>query len=887
MANPLTGDFDAVVQVAVRQINGLLATLHQNGASTTPPLKLLHGVRARVGDVSRRDTEVAAFGDWALTFERARPAGPLGPLRAELVAGAPPGTARRLETAFATFGEVFELPPPDVVRGTATLQVSTVRISVAEGSTSEVIIHADVRGQYEPDSGTAALPATVNGEVRAVYEVQKIANGLRTRLLIRPSPHDQKIEFIPTPGSGLTDADALRIAAQVRKVLRESISLVPVDLPERFPFVDFKAVGSTANAAVALPLQRSNRPPPPGGIQEISQSFVGDSGFAFGVSEEYVRGLIDVDAIRARITQRTIGLDIDLPSLWTDVRVVTYGLRFSSGPTLTFQAGAIEIAGRVEVETTSLAPNGFVKFRQPVTLSVDVATQQVELITAGPPDVDESWFIPHNTAVNVVNAEIATALADNADAVRDVFESASTDLTTALRTFELSAAATYTQLEISPHGVIARGEISSAGRIAPVVRIGETDVGRALTAFQSWIPGGRIDRFVWSWLEYPADQPTVLSGVAKSATETNRFVLEKPPGITGTSQICLRVIGERLRPDGRTESVVDGSTCEIAEPVMGLPAPAWWEPVLVPLWMPDIPESARLSDNIAAHITVQNDRPQQAMTQNTIVFFADWRSSTPFDALVEALRRVRHQAALALFVIVPEGSFDSSRREFEARFRSFPAAISTRAQVAEDVDGGWSRTFDVGVMPALFMMNARGEFVWKAAGDLDPATLAAALDERIVPAPGLRFRPLRMHVRVGDRAPDVDFRDVRGDDGSLHRLFGHSLLFTFWQSSSTPCLTELRRLQALQNADPRRAPLIVAFHSGRQRQGLDDLCKEQGLSMRMVHDPEQRVARKFGVRCWPTTITIGGDGLIEHIQLGIPPDRGRNRDDRASGQPAP
>ena len=33
MPNNLTGDFEAVVQVSIRQLNGLLATLHQNGAT--------------------------------------------------------------------------------------------------------------------------------------------------------------------------------------------------------------------------------------------------------------------------------------------------------------------------------------------------------------------------------------------------------------------------------------------------------------------------------------------------------------------------------------------------------------------------------------------------------------------------------------------------------------------------------------------------------------------------------------------------------------------------------------------------------------------------------------------------------------------------------------
>jgi hypothetical protein len=50
MASNLTGDYEAVVQVSTRQINGLLATLHQNGAQENAPLKLVHSATLRVGD---------------------------------------------------------------------------------------------------------------------------------------------------------------------------------------------------------------------------------------------------------------------------------------------------------------------------------------------------------------------------------------------------------------------------------------------------------------------------------------------------------------------------------------------------------------------------------------------------------------------------------------------------------------------------------------------------------------------------------------------------------------------------------------------------------------------------------------------------------------------
>ena len=874
MANALTGDFEAVVQVSVRQINGLLATLHQNGLGSETALKLLHSVRARVGDEGRRTPDVTAFGDWVLEYQQERPAGPRPPVRDLLVAASPPGVGRRMEGTFNDLDPVADPSPPDLVRGTVALQLSTVRLSVAAGSTSEVTVHADIRALYEPDPGTTSLPQAINGEVRAVYEVRSVTADPKTRLLIRPSPQDQKIEFIPASGSGLTSTDAARIAVQVRKFLRERIVLLPVDLPEGFPFADFKGLGSGANAAIALPLQLSNNPPPAGGAQGITQSFIGSSGFGFAVSEEHVRGLIDIEAIREAIQQRRITIGVDL-GLWSGQ--VTYRLRFSSGPTLTFHAGAIEIAGRVEVETAAtLPPNGFVEFKQRVTLVLDPATQRVDLEAVGEPDVDESWFIPHDLVVGIVMSEIANALSANAPAVRAVFEDARTSLVTALRTFERSASVTYTELEISPHGVIIRGELSSATRIGPVVQFSEANHHRAFTAFESWIPGGRIDQFTWSWVEYPPRRPSVWSGVAKSVSETASFILQKPPGINEISQICLRVAGERVLPDGSTQSVAVGTTCEVPEPVLGIEAPSWWEPVTVPVWMPDLPDGAALRDGIAAHISVQADRPQQDQTQNALVFFPDWRSSTPFDALARGLETMERQpVALAVFVILPAGSFDSSRRELEARLGAFPAPIAARVQVAEDNAGGWSRTFDVNDAPSLFLINARREFVWKAAGELEPAAIAVALDQHVVPTPGPQFRPLRLHVSVGDCAPDVYFRDDRGEEGALHRLRGRSVLITFWQSWSVPCLRELQRLQALQDADSRGSPEIVAFHGGAAPESFDEIRKEHGLSFAIVQDAEHRVARGFGVRCWPTTIMVDPDGRIEHIQRGIAPYRGR------------
>ena len=113
MANPLTGDYEAVVQIAIRQINGLLGTMHQNAATQDAALKLLHSTTLRIGDPrtqTSRCRRVRGLAD--PDTRRLVPAAGLRDIRAQLTAMAPPGAARMLSDAFAGFDRdwVVEYP---------------------------------------------------------------------------------------------------------------------------------------------------------------------------------------------------------------------------------------------------------------------------------------------------------------------------------------------------------------------------------------------------------------------------------------------------------------------------------------------------------------------------------------------------------------------------------------------------------------------------------------------------------------------------------------------------------------------------------------------------------------------------------------------------------
>ena len=157
--------------------------------------------------------------------------------------------------------------------------------------------------------------------------------------------------------------------------------------------------------------------------------------------------------------------------------------------------------------------------------------------------------------------------------------------------------------------------------------------------------------------------------------------------------------------------------------------------------------------------------------------------------------------------------------------------------------------------------------------------MAAALDEHLIPGLPPRSRLLRLAVQPGDRALDVLFEFAEGERLALRRLRGRRVLLNFWKSWSTPCLEELSRLQRMHDEAGREGPVILAINDGEDPEHLAEIRREHKLTVTLVPDPYRRISRRYGVNCWPTTVSIGEDGLVNRVQFGLrherPVKRGR------------
>lgn len=887
MANKLTGSYDAVAQISRRQLNGLLASLHQNGASDQPPLRLGHIGVLRVGDPKPTTPKLVRLRlrNWIRNFQSAGGPSNLDDFRARLAVNAPPGAAKVFDEEFSKLERGRPARQPSKKpRGRVKLQLSSPTIILADGATSEATLLTDVRAHYDPDSGAGEIAAAdhpLHGEVRAAFELSVLSIASGRKLSVRPSSKNSKIQFIAASGTGLTAAEVSRISGEVRDIVREKFTPEPVDLPPDFPFSEFKIIGSGANQVVALPIQVSDSPLPTGRIQNLDENFADSSGFAFAASKEYVEDLLQplFDAVSTAVRdfkkEITIGVTVfGIPLSQT----IKFTLQLKSGPSLEWESGRIKLSANLKLVVRPGADVSF-KFTQKFKLALDASTQQVMLEADGDPSVntDLPFNFLHEAFENEIKAARDDALSGGGvnDAVNQVFAGAKQKLIGGLKLFDESASAIFTTVKITKDGLIVRGEIGSGPRQAPVVQFSEIDEGRAFSALATWIPGGKIDRYIWSWVGHSGKgRVKLFSASHKSSIETHRFIFPKPAGMDPLGSVSLRIEGTQTGADGLAVPIAAESPPQLRDAFGTIvESPAWWQPIAAPIWLEETKPGAKLKDLIAAHVALQSDRPQgRELAHNTLIYFPDWRADEPLESVARAMAAMRRRkVSLVLIVVLPEDALDSRRSDLEVRLRAVSSRFAGRLMVTVDQEGGWSRAFAVAERPSAHLVNARRQFAWNFWGDIEPAAMAAALDKHLLPAPAPRSHALQPKVSgCGCHGgPDIICEDERGERFALHRMRGRNVILNFFQSWSAPCIRELQRLQALQEKRPKGGgPYVVAFHGGNDEKAVADLRKRHGLTFPLVQDRDQVIARQYGITCWPTTIAINPDGSIGRMQLG-------------------
>ena len=874
MAN-LTGEFDVAAEISVNAVNRVLAAVHENESSRYPVLP--HSLRIFVDDAPRGPEDAVPSAQRTgvqapveLQLSAPTIALPQGPVIGGHISVGP-------MKAFASSSDCSPLAESSAVRGTPFAGPSRFRPSST--ISIQVGLRAWIQGSPQPP-----LPQFVHGTI--------IVNAtlVRTNLdpVLDPVPAfgafaarahpvgplfggtfiglDRSaglgVSFVAAPGTTVADDERIRIQQIVHNALRSDFRPITfqVTMPEGVRHWDFRL--DADHASVMLMLLLTPRSIGPAPAASVSAGLIPPGAdFALAVGRDYI-----LDTLNSLLLK-------DLPAEFgfsgTGVSGKIRPDRNASGFDL--QPGRIVLtitgSGGIKYGAFGVSTTDEFTFTIRQAFALAVVDAGLEPVPDGDPQVDlHDIFVFEGFIEGKARSAIRTlrdqALAANRTQIRKMLQ-VQRPLEEILGAVSPSpAGVSVTGVQVRSEGAVVAGRIGLAPSRPVVVR----HVRRSgmIDALESWIPGGTIDRFVWS-SERPVFTPLILSGVAgplgAQRLEEHRFVTEDSAFPAAFTFRCLDVFGRKLTSSG-TMAGVSGHTCGFYVPIPPWPVVRW--PVKSARAMPAVPLPGVRPDGstgIVGHFSPWGSGLAPADGPTTmVVHFADGGWEETAAALARAVEQAR-DAAVVVVVLLRPGALATAR----------PAAVATDAAfvVGEDVENHWAEALGVSAHPATVIVDSSGRVVFNEHAALSDSRLGAALAEYARPGGRVSWQRVQLGVVSGDVPPDAQFRYGDGAELSLRRFRGRPVVVAFWTSWCEPSLEQLRQLRAVYESSRRGGVIVLAVGDGEAAARAEEVARREELPFPVIPDPHRVISQRFGVSVWPSIVWIAPDMRVDTVHLGL------------------
>lgn len=164
-------------------------------------------------------------------------------------------------------------------------------------------------------------------------------------------------------------------------------------------------------------------------------------------------------------------------------------------------------------------------------------------------------------------------------------------------------------------------------------------------------------------------------------------------------------------------------------------------------------------------------------------------------------------------------------------------------------------------------------FVLLFAGIISYAIYEYARDSRdrdIVIQVEEQHHEIEVGTKVGQRAPDITLKDLKGEDIRLSDYRGKMVIVNFWASWCGPCREEMPDLQRIHEEVGDRV-VVLAVNLTTSEFGVDRVHKfaeKLGLDFPIVLDVEGDAASDYRIIFTPTTYVVDEEGVIRERVLG-------------------
>lgn len=116
--------------------------------------------------------------------------------------------------------------------------------------------------------------------------------------------------------------------------------------------------------------------------------------------------------------------------------------------------------------------------------------------------------------------------------------------------------------------------------------------------------------------------------------------------------------------------------------------------------------------------------------------------------------------------------------------------------------------------------------------------------------------------------PAFSLRDLNGNPVSLNEYKGKPLLLFFWATWCTACKEDIDFLERFFKHYRGELKLFTIAIDGDMEKRVKRIVKDREITLPVLLDRKEQIARKFGVKMVPTAFLINREGLMEGMVVG-------------------
>ena len=109
--------------------------------------------------------------------------------------------------------------------------------------------------------------------------------------------------------------------------------------------------------------------------------------------------------------------------------------------------------------------------------------------------------------------------------------------------------------------------------------------------------------------------------------------------------------------------------------------------------------------------------------------------------------------------------------------------------------------------------------------------------------------------------------DLQGQRWTTERLKGRVVVLNFWATWCPPCKEELPSLQTLHEIGG-GDPVVIGINVRETASHVRRYLTSTGMNFPVVLDPQAELAKRYGVKAFPTTLLIAPDGQVRWRVVG-------------------